>query len=93
MYYAHMSIEHRLTKTPTTTDYRGATMEQQPITPAPAPVPPLMAWRKFAEWICVDEGVVKGWIESGYLPSVRIGKHRLVNITLLSKNLMEEEMI
>ncbi len=68
-------------------------MEQQPITPAPAPVPPLMAWREFADWIRMPQNVVQGWIESGYLPSVRIGKHRLVNIALLSKNLMEEEII
>jgi hypothetical protein len=68
-------------------------MEQQPIAPVPAPVPPLMAWREFADWIRMEHGVVQGWIESGYLPSVRIGKHRLVNIALLSKNLMEEENI
>jgi hypothetical protein len=67
-------------------------MEQQPITPAPAPVPPLMAWREFADWIRIDQGIVGGWIESGYIPSVRIGKHRLINVAKLSQSLLEEEI-
>ncbi|MBR9827169.1 MAG: DNA-binding protein [Oceanospirillales bacterium] len=68
-------------------------MEQQPITPAPAPVPPLMAWREFADWIRIDQSIVRGWIENGYLPSERIGKHRLINVALLSQQLLEKESI
>jgi len=68
-------------------------MEQQPITPAPAPVPPLMAWREFADWIRIDQSIVRGWIENGYLPTERIGKHRLVNVALLSQQLLEKESI
>ena len=69
-------------------------MEQQaPITPVPAPVPVLMAWREFADWIRMDQSIVRGWIENGYLPTERIGKHRLVNVALLSKQLMEKESI
>lgn len=67
-------------------------MEQQPITPAPAPVPPLMAWRAFADWIRIDQGIVNGWIDQGYIPSVRVGKHRLVNVAKLSQSLLEEEI-
>ncbi|MBV1789018.1 helix-turn-helix domain-containing protein [Marinobacterium sp. D7] len=66
-------------------------MDQQPITPVPAPVPPLMAWREFADWIRVDQNIVRGWCENGHIPTVRIGKHRLVNVALLSHSCLEQE--
>lgn len=65
-------------------------MEQQLI-PVATPIPPLMAWREFADWIRMDQSIVRGWIENGYLPTERIGKHRLVNVVLLSKQLSEKE--
>ena len=65
--------------------------QQAPIAPVATPVPPLMAWREFADWIRVKQSVVGGWVESGYLPTERIGKHRLVNVALLSKQLLERE--
>ncbi|GAB2586010.1 DNA-binding protein [Nitrincola alkalisediminis] len=67
-------------------------MEQQLI-PVATPMPPLMAWREFADWIRMDQAIVRGWIENGYLPTERIGKHRLVNVVLLSKQLSEKESI
>ncbi|WP_417584502.1 DNA-binding protein [Nitrincola sp.] len=67
-------------------------MEQQLI-PVATPIPPLMAWREFADWIRMDQSIVRGWIENGYLPTERIGKHRLVNVVLLSKQLSEKESI
>ncbi|WP_417583181.1 DNA-binding protein [Nitrincola sp.] len=67
-------------------------MEQQLI-PVATPIPPLMQWREFADWIRMDQSIVRGWIENGYLPTERIGKHRLVNVVLLSKQLSEKESI
>ncbi|MCP8686077.1 DNA-binding protein [Marinobacterium sedimentorum] len=68
-------------------------MEQQPMTPVATPTPPLMAWREFADWIRMEQSIVRGWIEKGLLPTERIGKHRLVNVSLLSKQLLERDSL
>lgn len=55
--------------------------------------PPVMPWREFANWIRMENehDTVRGWIRNGYLPSKKIGKYVLVNVALLTKQLMEEE--
>ena len=45
--------------------------------------PPLMEWREFAEWVRVDAGVVEGWVKRAYIPTHKIGRHRMVNIVRL----------
>lgn len=57
--------------------------------------PPIMPWRAFAAWIGMEEeqGIVQAWIQRGMIPSVRIGKHRMVNVALLTKELLEKEEI
>lgn len=51
--------------------------------------PPLMSWTGFAEWIRMEPGVVKTWIELGHIPTTRIGKRRLVNVLALVDSLRE----
>jgi hypothetical protein len=53
--------------------------------------PPLMPWRKFADSIGMAEehGVVRGWLDRGYLPAVTLGKRLMVNMILLRKQLTE----
>lgn len=60
----------------------------------PAGSPPLMPWRQFADWIRMDQDheLVWGWIRRGYLPTVLIGKHRLVNVAALIRQLEEKEV-
>ncbi|ARU90620.1 hypothetical protein B9K09_04735 [Pseudomonas sp. M30-35] len=55
--------------------------------------PPLMPWRQFANWIRMadDHPTVWGWIRNGYLPSRKVGKHMMVNVSLLAKQLLDEE--
>ena len=55
--------------------------------------PPLMPWRQFANWIHMEseQETVRGWIDKGYLPTVRMGRHRMVNVVLVVKNLLEQE--
>ncbi len=55
----------------------------------PAGSPPVMPWRQFADWIGMTEehGIVEAWIKRGFLPSLKIGKHRMVNIALFVKQL------
>lgn len=45
--------------------------------------PPLMEWRQFAEWVRVEQGAVEGWVKRAYIPTVKIGRHRMVNIVRL----------
>lgn len=63
--------------------------EQLPVPESDYPL--LMPWRKFADSIGMAEehGVVRGWIERGYLPTHTIGKRLMVNIVLLRKTLLE----
>lgn len=55
--------------------------------------PPLMPWRAFADWIRMGDrhDIVWGWIRNGYIPSQKYGKHLMVNLTLLTSQLMEKE--
>lgn len=57
--------------------------------------PPIMPWRVFADWIGMgdEHGVVQAWCQRGYLPTYRIGKHVMVNIALLTKQLLEGDEI
>ncbi|WP_348532210.1 DNA-binding protein [Pseudomonas sp. BN515] len=55
--------------------------------------PPLMPWRQFAVWIGMEDKQqhVRGWCDKGYLPTVRMGRHRMVNVALVVKQLLEQE--
>ena len=56
-----------------------------------APVP-VMAFERFAELVGVSVDVVRGWIDKGYIPTVKIGRHRLINVAVLTReSLMSEE--
>ncbi|MCY1291878.1 hypothetical protein D9M69_467740 [compost metagenome] len=56
--------------------------------------PPVMPWREFADWIRMSgsHDIVWGWIRNGYIPSHKVGKHVLVNVTLLNSLLLEKEI-
>jgi len=51
---------------------------------SPAIVPPVMHKEKFAELVGVSLGIVDGWCDRGYVPTVRVGKYSLVNLALLN---------
>ena len=55
--------------------------------------PPLMPWALFADWIGMGDepGVVEAWLARGYIPTIKIGKRVMVNVTLLNKDLLERE--
>ncbi|MFP3979479.1 hypothetical protein [Marinobacter sp. KMM 10035] len=52
--------------------------------------PPLMEWRAFAQWCRVDESVMNMWVHRAYVPTVKIGKRRLVNLVRLVEDLKGE---
>ncbi|GBL60338.1 hypothetical protein PCLA_17r0118 [Pseudomonas citronellolis] len=53
-----------------------------------------MPWRNFADWICMGDShdSVWGWIRNGYIPSHKVGKHMMVNVALLTSQLMDKEI-
>ncbi len=53
--------------------------------------PPLMEWREFADWIRVRRSIVEGWIRLAYIPTFKIGRHRLVNVARLIEQIQEGE--
>ncbi len=53
--------------------------------------PPVMPWREFADWIQVGADTVEMWIKRGYLPTVKIGRYRMVNVALLTRQLLNDE--
>jgi hypothetical protein len=54
--------------------------------------PPLMPWAEFAEWIRTEPGIVRGWVDKGYLPVVTVGRRRMVNVVALVDQLREGEV-
>ncbi|GHD52480.1 hypothetical protein SAMN05216429_106137 [Marinobacter persicus] len=53
--------------------------------------PPVMEWRAFADWIRVDHSIVHMWLHRAYIPSIRIGKRRMVNLVQLIEDLKGQE--
>ena len=62
--------------------------EQKPINVIPTPV---MTQERFSQLSGLTEGQVRGQIEKGHLPSLKIGRVRLVNIAALSQEALEQE--
>jgi hypothetical protein len=71
----------------------GAIMDQQQIIVNMDSSIPLMHPDLFAEKIGRSAGVVGGWIDSGYLPTVKIGRYQLINLALLTENLKQGKVL
>lgn len=50
---------------------------------------PILTSERFAELIGVTQDVVLGSIKRGYLPTVKIGKRRYINVAKLTQELIE----
>lgn len=44
---------------------------------------PVMSKERFAEACGLEVGVIRGMLDRGYLPTVKIGRHRMVNVAAL----------
>lgn len=44
---------------------------------------PLMTRERFGELSGLDDGVLRGMIDKGYLPTIKVGRYRLINLVLL----------
>ncbi|WP_038003926.1 helix-turn-helix domain-containing protein [Teredinibacter turnerae] len=52
---------------------------------------PVVTKRLFAQLTGLTEETIRGMIERGHLPTVKIGKHRMVNVALITKDALETE--
>lgn len=52
---------------------------------------PVMTQERFAQLSGLTEGQVRGQIEKGHLPSLKIGRVRLVNVAALSQDALDKE--
>ncbi|MBD3657807.1 MAG: DNA-binding protein [Marinobacter sp.] len=50
-----------------------------------------MEWRAFAEWCRVDESVVHMWVHRAYIPTVKVGRRRMVNLVKLINELKGDD--
>lgn len=51
---------------------------------------PVMSKERFADLSGVSFGVVDGWCNRGYLPTVVIGKHKMINLVQLTQSCIEQ---
>ncbi len=56
------------------------TEQEQQIAAIPGVLVPFMHWEKFAEQSGVSSEVLRGLMDKGYIPSLRLGRHRFVNV-------------
>lgn len=52
---------------------------------------PLVSRERFAELSGLPIGVIVGFINKGYLPTVSIGKYSLINVAALQRSCVEKE--
>ena len=48
---------------------------------------PILHPNKLAIEAGVTEGVVGGWMDNGYLPTVKVGRYQMINMVQLVENL------
>lgn len=51
---------------------------------------PIMSKSRFSELTGFSEGVIKGWVDRGYLPSVKVGKLTAINLVLITSNCLSQ---
>jgi len=54
---------------------------------------PVVSRERFAEMVGLPLGVVVGFINKGYLPTVSIGKYSLVNVAAIQRSCSEKEFV
>tara|TARA_R110002096_G_scaffold355290_2_gene548500 strand:+ start:6551 stop:6799 length:249 start_codon:yes stop_codon:yes gene_type:complete len=52
---------------------------------------PVMTQERYSQLTGLTEGQVRGQVEKGHLPSLKIGRIRMVNIAALSQQAMDKE--
>lgn len=50
---------------------------------------PIMTKERFAQVTGLPEGVVQGHINKGYLPTIKTGKRRVINVAKITSDCIE----
>jgi len=50
-------------------------------------LPPLLSRENFASFIGASLDTVRGWAQTDTIPTVKVGRHRLINIAKLTEDL------
>ena len=62
--------------------------EQKAAFPATTPI---VTKARFSEMSGLTEETLRGMIERGHLPTLKVGKHRMINVALLTKECLEQD--
>ena len=46
---------------------------------------PIMNKKRFAELTGFSEGIVEGWLDRSKIPTMKVGKHKAVNVALITQ--------
>ncbi|WP_447043564.1 DNA-binding protein [Vreelandella sp. H-I2] len=65
-------------------------METSIAPQVPANVP-TMTIERFSQLSGLDEGVIQGHIRRGYLPTIKVGRYRMINVALLNAQCLNAE--
>lgn len=57
------------------------------------PAVPLMSRTAFAQAIGLPIGVVTGFCNKGYLPTLALGRYSLINVALIQKRCLEKDSL
>lgn len=52
---------------------------------------PIVTKARFSEMSGLTEETLRGMIERGHLPTLKVGKHRMINVALLTKECLEQD--
>lgn len=52
---------------------------------------PIVTKARFSEMSGLTEETLRGMIERGHLPTLKIGKHRMINVALLTQECLEQD--
>ncbi|MBE0507538.1 MAG: hypothetical protein IBX50_12615 [Marinospirillum sp.] len=52
---------------------------------------PLVSKERFAELVGLRPSIITGWASKGYIPTVSVGRHQLVNLALIQRQCLEQE--
>lgn len=54
-------------------------------------ISPIMSKERFSVLTGLTEDVIRNWIRNGYIPTVKVGKRRMINVAKLTQEMMEIE--
>jgi excisionase family DNA binding protein len=66
-------------------------IQQSPTSSASVNAGPLVTKKLFSQLTGLTEETIRGMIDRGHLPTVKVGKHRMVNVALITKEALEAE--